>query len=414
MRDIIDIKRIFNMKKLFVFIVSIFSIGIIMAQSPQKMSYQCVVRNGSGVLVTNHSVGIRISILQGSSTGSVVYQETYSPGPQTNANGLVSIEIGGGGPVTGTFSSIDWSTGSYFLKTETDPTGGTNYTIIGTSQLLSVPYAFHAQTAGSSADAVKITGDQIIAGHKTFNGITTVGTPVNGTDAANKAYVDLLLKEINFLKDLSGISSVTDIDGNTYLTKRIGSQIWMAENLRTTTYNNGDSIGTTIPLRLNIMHETAPKFQWGLTEKSVTGRFYTWYAIMDSRTVCPTGWHVPSDTEWKTLEMSLGMTQMQADSVWTRGTNQGSQLKNTTGWDFGVHSGKEGIGTNSSGFSAIAVGYRGSDGMFEANGMMTFYWSSSETSATEVWTRSLVNEDMKVRRFTTSKNEGYSVRCIKD
>jgi uncharacterized protein (TIGR02145 family) len=112
--------------------------------------------------------------------------------------------------------------------------------------------------------------------------------------------------------------------------------------------------------------------------------------------------------------MSLGMTQIQADSVWARGTNQGSQLKSTIGWDFGVHSGKAGVGTNSSGFSAIAVGYRGSDGLFEANGMITSYWSSSENSATEVWTRSLVNEDMKVRRFPTPKNEGYSVRCIKD
>lgn len=119
----------------------------IFAQAPQKMSYQCVIRNASGVLVTNQSVGIRISILQGTTTGTTVYLETYNPNPQTNANGLISLEIGGGMPITGTFSTINWASGPYFLKTETDPTGGTNYTIMGTSQLLSVPYALHAKTA---------------------------------------------------------------------------------------------------------------------------------------------------------------------------------------------------------------------------------------------------------------------------
>jgi hypothetical protein len=85
--------------------------------------------------------------LQGSASGNVVYQETYNPNPQTNVNGLVSVEIGGGEALSGTFSDIDWASGTYFLKTETDPAGGTNYTISGTSQLLSVPYALHAKTA---------------------------------------------------------------------------------------------------------------------------------------------------------------------------------------------------------------------------------------------------------------------------
>lgn len=123
-------------------------------QSPQKMSYQYVVRNASGVLVTNQIVGIKISILQGTPTGTVVYQENYNPNPQTNANGLVSIEIGGGTPITGIFSNINWASGPYFLKTETDPTGGTNFTIVGTSQLLSVPYAIYAKTAGNGFSGV--------------------------------------------------------------------------------------------------------------------------------------------------------------------------------------------------------------------------------------------------------------------
>jgi hypothetical protein len=135
------------MKKSFTSLILLLSVAYGFAQAPQKMSYQCVVRKSGGELVANHSVGLRISILQGSASGNVVYQETYNPNPQTNANGLVSVEIGGGEPTSGTFSDIDWASGMYFLKTETDPAGGTNYTISGTSQLLSVPYALHAKTA---------------------------------------------------------------------------------------------------------------------------------------------------------------------------------------------------------------------------------------------------------------------------
>lgn len=132
------------MKKLFALWMVILITFSVYAQAPQKMSYQCVVRNASGVLVANQSVGIRITILQGTSTGTVVYAETQTPA--TNANGLVSIEIGGG---TG-FDAINWVNGPYFLKTETDPTGGTNYTIAGTSKLLSVPYAMYSETAGNT------------------------------------------------------------------------------------------------------------------------------------------------------------------------------------------------------------------------------------------------------------------------
>ena len=128
------------MKKIFTILAAVILTATLWAQSPQKLSYQAVIRNSSGQLVTSHAVGIKISILQGTTT---VYSETQTP--NTNANGLVSIEIGGG---TG-FDMIDWSNGSYFIKTETDPTGGTNYTISGTNQLLSVPYALYSEKAAN-------------------------------------------------------------------------------------------------------------------------------------------------------------------------------------------------------------------------------------------------------------------------
>ena len=135
------------MRKSLTSLILLFSVAYGFAQTPQKMSYQCVVRKSGGELVANHSIGLRISILQESTSGNVVYQETYNPKPQTNANGLVTVEIGGGVVLSGNFSDIDWGSATYYLKTETDPTGGTNYTISGTSQLLSVPYALHAKTA---------------------------------------------------------------------------------------------------------------------------------------------------------------------------------------------------------------------------------------------------------------------------
>ncbi len=143
------------MKKLFNILAAVLLTAGVFAQAPEKMSYQAVIRNSSNALVISTVVGMKISILQGSATGTAVYTETQTP--TTNANGLVSIEIGGG---TG-FSSIDWSTGSYFIKTETDPTGGTNYIITGTSQLLSVPYALHAKIAKNGISTTQ--ANEIIA-----------------------------------------------------------------------------------------------------------------------------------------------------------------------------------------------------------------------------------------------------------
>lgn len=133
------------MKRAFTILLAVGLTICVFAQAPQKMSYQAVVRNSSNALVSTTLVGIRISILEGLPTGTAVYVETQTP--TTNANGMISIEIGNGAPVTGTFEAINWSAGSHFIKTEIDPLGGTTYTIIGTSQLLSVPYAFYASRA---------------------------------------------------------------------------------------------------------------------------------------------------------------------------------------------------------------------------------------------------------------------------
>ena len=117
-------------------------------QSPNKMSYQAVIRNSTNNLVVNQPIGMQVSIIQGSSTGTVVFSERHTPA--TNANGLVSIEIGDGIPVFGVFSGIDWGNGPFFIKTETDPNGGVSYSITGVSQLLSVPFSLYSSMSDSS------------------------------------------------------------------------------------------------------------------------------------------------------------------------------------------------------------------------------------------------------------------------
>jgi hypothetical protein len=135
------------MKNLYPFLILLFLSLNIYAQSPEKMSYQAIVRDANNTLVANKTIGMQISILQSNITGTVVYAETHTV--DTNLNGLVSLEIGRGS-TSDNFSTIDWSAGPYFIKTETDPTGGISYTITGTSQLMSVPFALYANTSGSS------------------------------------------------------------------------------------------------------------------------------------------------------------------------------------------------------------------------------------------------------------------------
>jgi len=136
------------MKKITLILIFIATSLSVMAQAPDKISYQAIVRNSSDQILTNQSVGIQISLLEGSTSGNAIYVETQNP--TTNNNGLLSIEIGTGTNTTGIFSDIDWGNNLYFIKTEIDPTGGTNYTITGISQLMSVPYALYAKTSGSS------------------------------------------------------------------------------------------------------------------------------------------------------------------------------------------------------------------------------------------------------------------------
>jgi len=143
------------MKKITQLIVATLMVctySIIHAQSPQYVNYQAVARNNSGAPITNSSVALRVSIHNGSAGGAVIYQERDTA--TTNAHGLFTCKIGAGNVISGTFNTIDWANGEKYMQVELDPTGGSSYTDMGTTQLLSVPYALHSQFAASSQNAV--------------------------------------------------------------------------------------------------------------------------------------------------------------------------------------------------------------------------------------------------------------------
>ena len=155
--------KIYSITIVLLITVSVFLTQQASAQAPQKMSYQAVIRNSANALISSAPVGMKISVLKGFSTGVPVYVETQST--TTNANGLVSLQIGTGTVVTGTFAGINWANGPYFIKTETDPKGGSSYTISGTSELISVPYALYsANGVPGPAGPIGIAGPQGLTG----------------------------------------------------------------------------------------------------------------------------------------------------------------------------------------------------------------------------------------------------------
>jgi hypothetical protein len=165
------------MKKLLFPFLLLLVISLV-AQTPQKLSYQAVIRNSEGKLVQNSPVGLRFTILQNSPTGPAVYSETFTV--NTNVNGLVTVAIGSG-TSSGSFEDIDWVTGNYWLKTETDPAGGTSYSITGSSQFLSVPYALYAGKANVDGSETKVTGGTNIS-------VTGTGTVANPYVISNGGY----------------------------------------------------------------------------------------------------------------------------------------------------------------------------------------------------------------------------------
>ncbi|MFH0735848.1 MAG: FISUMP domain-containing protein [bacterium] len=198
---------------------------------------------------------------------------------------------------------------------------------------------------------------------------------------------------------------VTDIDGNIYNTVTIGTQVWMKENLKTTKYNNGDTIGTTHPAALYYFGEDTPKYQWAYEGNdsiaAIYGRLYTWHAITDSRKVCPTGWHVPTVVEWRTLVNFLGGEAAAHGKLKEAGTTHWKSPNSDA--------------TNESGFTGLPGGSHW-DLEFVDIGTCGHYWSASGVNAEYAWRQLLNYRYMGANTIFgyAEKKIGWSVRCLRD
>lgn len=222
------------------------------------------------------------------------------------------------------------------------------------------------------------------------------------------ACVDSMKEDEN---DSENNVTITDYEGNSYKTIAIGSQIWMAENLKTTHYNNGEEIPTSPDFPIN--NTQALQYPAGNNEDSVAvyGRLYTYAAISDSRGVCPNGWHIPSDDEWIQLESYLDSTLTQG-AMGNITTNAGGKLKEAgyTHWKApNVEA------TNESGFNALPAGVRASNGFSEIGNFASFWTSTQHAMGGDsYWCHELNKNNNGVYHMAGPGSVAKSVRCIKN
>lgn len=440
------------------FILSLLGITIsltICCQAPNSFSYQAVLHNTDGTIKANESVSVQIEIIQGSIDGSSEYLEIHNT--STNSTGLIVLEIGAG-TTSDDISLIDWSIGPFFLEVTVN---GTN---LGASQLLSVPYAIHANSAESitgeidytetdptfsswdKSSGVKITESQILdlktyltvetdplfgasnAANITATDITNLGNlsgintgdqdldiyatkdmgnenitnladPVNGMDAVNKVYVDLLEIKLNMLANsLYSGGVVKDIEGNIYNTITIGSQTWFSENLTTTKYNDGTSI-PIVEDQTAWNNLTTPAYCWYNNDQVTYGKYgalYNWYAVNTDK-LCPSGWHVPDNNDWMQLIYYLGGLDVAGAKI---------KMEGLLFWDSPNLE-----ATNETGFSAIPGGWR-SDNFYGIGENSSFISSSDLTSFVGVFIA--YSYQIRMDYGASGFDGGLSVRCIKN
>lgn len=351
----------------------------VLAQAPQCINYQTLVRDGSGQLVKDQTISLKFSILKDSTTGLVAYSESHSI--VTNQFGIVNLKIGLGNVISGSFSVIEWGNGKSFLKVELDLSGGSSYSEMGITEMVSVPYALYAGSINInySNDTLYI-GDQWV--------YLPGGCDDNGDDNNDV---------------------ITDYDGNEYGTVTIGTQIWLDENLKSVHYTNGQAI------------EGVYDYDNNPSMGDEYGRLYTWAAAMNGASsnsaspsgvqgVCPVGFHLPSQDEWAELREYI------SDFYGVGGGLIGQKLKEpgTAHWETAN-------GNNETGFTALGTGEMhivGGEAAFQGLKEGVEYWSSMEylnnTELALVYRLYDSGSSLAQSNTTKRKTNGTPVRCLKD
>jgi uncharacterized protein (TIGR02145 family) len=416
--------------------------AVLCAQAPALIPYQAVARDAAGQPLANTNVNARFTIHDGSANGTTVWQELQTV--STSALGLFTVQLGS----NVSLNSVNWAGGAKFMQVEIDL--GSGFVDIGTQQMLSVPYALNA---GNGFSEISQTGDTLFLANGSwvivpyvsannsnqpqgctfpdacnYNPNATVndgschflGEQCNDEDATtvsdiwNSDCVCAGSVSQNSTSNSCGAPSVhnsdvvhgtmTDQQGNIYRTVQYGSQVWMAENLKTSIYRNGQEISIASS---NTEWAALTTGAWaypggGSSTNCMYGKLYNYFAVMDSRNICPVGWHVPTQSEW---DIMINYTDASASLLKSAGTTYWSSPN--TG------------ATNSLGFSALPAGYRSAAGSYTNVNSYSYFWSSTTTSATPpqayyFYLRTDVSGTIYNNYTGQGLNSAMSVRCVRD
>jgi uncharacterized protein (TIGR02145 family) len=314
--------------------------------------------------------------------------------------GLFTVQLG----ISVALSNVNWASGAKFMQVEIDL--GQGFVDIGTQQLLSVPYALHSASAASALSAgdgisnVSITGDTLFLNNGSFVIIPGISAANNGGSSVIGAHT---CGFPNIHNPNLTYGSMTDQEGNVYKTIVIGTQEWMAENLNTSSYRNGDAIPTNLddPTWAETTSGAWAYYNSDASYACPYGKLYNWFACTDARGLCPTGWHVPSDAEWTVLTDFLGGESVAGGKMKSSGTTGPWISPNIAA-------------ANVSGFSAVGAGFRYIIGAYSDINFGMFCWCSSEFNSDSALTRALSTLNSGCVRGSQYYQYGYSVRCLRD
>ena len=352
------------------------------SQTPQGISYQGVLRNLDGSIISGANITITFRIHDNTPDGLVVYEENHST--TTSSNGLVNLTVGMGTAVTGVFSQIAWGAGNKHLQVLMD--NGSGEIDLGTQQMMSVPYALYA---GDINVNISSTGDTLVLGNSTI--------VVPGISASNNSSPQYSVSSL--FRQGSG---VFDVDGNFYPSIILyNGQEWMQKNLEVTKYRNGDGVNTDLG-DFEAWYTTDSGAYLSAAQYNLPfGNYYNQFAVSDFRGICPVGWNVPSMSDWDFLESSLGGPDF-----------AGSLLKSTEMWADTSYAffNLSGFNSNLSGFSALP-GALSAPGLLGEGQLGLSAW---------FWTRNIPY--IQFLNYSTNAvvdaqgGQGYlfSIRCIKD
>ena len=409
------------MKKILGFLFAYLVYAVAMAQTPPGFHYQAVVRDDAGQPLVNEEVNLAIDILKGSHDGMVVFSESHLL--ETNAIGLVNIQVGSLEPML----DIAWGDDLFFVQVSMDGQ------IMGTTQLLSVPYALHAQTSADS-----FSGDyQDLDNLPELDHLIAVDAPEEGglvvyhdsgwetIPPGEEGQVLTVVNGLPAWADIHGADegTVTDVDGNIYQSVQIGSQVWMAENLKTTHFNDGTPIAYPGDNNQAWTSNTTGAYAWYANDESnkdLYGALYNWRAV-NTGILCPEGWRVPETSDFDAMIDYL----INSDEGYTI-ENLGDAIKSCRqvnsplggNCDVSEHprwdANNQHHGTDDFGYSALPGGIRFPSGSYDERGTYFNVWTSTERNASTAWSWYIGYDEGMMAIDFMFKSTGYSVRCIKE